>query len=71
VELLSFLTIGAAQGRSLVLFGNKIDIHAVLPWLLATLSLLIGIFWLRLEARAFRRVWDGLMLDLKPQRSVA
>jgi branched-chain amino acid transport system permease protein len=43
----------------------------VLPWLLATLSLVVGIFWLRLEARAFRRVWDGLMLDLKPQRSVA
>jgi branched-chain amino acid transport system permease protein len=71
VELLSFLTIGAAQGKSLVLFGNKIDIHAVLPWLAATLSLLTGIFWLRLEARAFKRVWDSLMLDLKPQRSVA
>jgi branched-chain amino acid transport system permease protein len=71
VELLSFLTIGAAQGRSLVLFGNKIDIHAVLPWLVATLSLLIGIFWLRREAQSFRRVWDGLMLELKPQRSVA
>ena len=71
VELLSFLTIGAAQGKSLVLFGNRIDIHAVLPWLVATLSLLIGIFWLRHEARGFRRVWDGLMLELKPQRSVA
>ena len=71
VELLSFLTIGAAQGKSLVLFGSKIDIHAVLPWLVATLSLLVGIFWLRLEARSFRRVWDGLMLELKPQRSMA
>ena len=71
VELLSFLTIGAAQGKSLVLFGNKIDIHAVRPWLVASLGLLIGIFWLRIEARAFRRVWDGLMLELKPQRSMA
>jgi branched-chain amino acid transport system permease protein len=71
VELLSFLTIGAAQGKSLVLFGSKIDIHAVLPWLVATLSLLVGILWLRFEARAFRRVWDGLMLDLKPQRNIA
>jgi branched-chain amino acid transport system permease protein len=69
--LLSFLTIGAAQGKSLVLFGNKIDIHAALPWLVATLSLLVGIFWLRREARSFRRVWDGLMLELKPQRSLA
>ena len=71
VELTSFLTIGAAQGKSLVLFGSKIDIHAMLPWLVAALSLLIGIFWLRHEARSFRRVWDGLMLELKPQRSIA
>jgi branched-chain amino acid transport system permease protein len=70
VELLSFLTIGAAQGKSLVLFGSKIDIHAILPWLVATLSLLVGIFWLRREAQAFRRVWEGLMLELKPQRSM-
>ena len=71
VELTSFLTIGAAQGKSLVLFGSRIDIHAVLPWLVATLSLLVGVFWLRREARSFRRVWDGLMVELKPQRSLA
>jgi branched-chain amino acid transport system permease protein len=71
VELMSFLTIGAAQGKLLVLFGYKIDVHATLPWLMATLSLLVGMFWLRREARSFRRVWDGLMLELKPQRSIA
>src|ERR1700721_1676482 len=64
VELLSFLTIGAAQGKSLVLFGSKIDIHAILPWLLAGIGLGGGGLWLRLEARSFRRVWQGLMLDL-------
>ncbi len=71
VELTSFLTIGAAQGKSLVLFGNKIDIHATLPWLLATVFLLGGGFWLRLEAQSFRRVWESLMADLKPQRSIS
>jgi branched-chain amino acid transport system permease protein len=71
VELTSFLTIGAAQGKSLVLFGNKIDIHATLPWLFATVFLLGGGFWLRLEAQSFRRVWEGLMADLKPQRSMS
>ena len=71
VELTSFLTIGAAQGKTLVLFGHKIDVHAVLPWLLATRRLLGGVAWLRSEARAFRRVWEGLMLELKPQRSAA
>jgi branched-chain amino acid transport system permease protein len=71
VELTSFLTIGAAQGKSLVLFGNKIDIHATLPWLFATVFLFGGGLWLRLEAQSFRRVWESLMADLKPQRSIS
>jgi branched-chain amino acid transport system permease protein len=71
VELTSFLTIGAAQGKALVLFGHRIDVHAVLPWLIATVCLLGGMFWLRIEARAFRRVWERLMIELKPQRSAA
>jgi branched-chain amino acid transport system permease protein len=70
VELTSFLTIGAAQGKTLILFGNKIDVHATLPWLLAVAGLLGGGFWLRLEARSFRHVWEALMIELAPQRSV-
>ena len=71
VELTSFLTIGAAQGRTLILFGHEIDVHAMLPWLLATVWLFGGGFWLHREARSFRQVWDGLMLKLNPQRSIA
>ena len=71
VELASFLTIGAAQGKVLVLFGNKIDEHAVLPWFIAFACLIAGTLWFSVEARAFRRVWDGLMLELKPERSAA
>src|SRR5882757_10882158 len=71
VELASFLTIGAAQGKTLVLFGSKIDVHAVLPWLAAFVCLLGGLFWFRIEAQSFGRVWDGLMSELKPQRSAA
>jgi branched-chain amino acid transport system permease protein len=71
VELTSFLTIGAAQGKTLVLFGNKIDVHAVLPWLLATVCLFGGGFWLRMEARSFRRTWEGLTIELKLERSAA
>jgi branched-chain amino acid transport system permease protein len=70
VELASFLTIGAAQGKTLVLFGNKIDIHAAQPWVFATLCLLVGIVWLRREARSFRRVWESLMIELQPKRSL-
>jgi branched-chain amino acid transport system permease protein len=71
VELASFLTIGAAQGKVLVLFGHKIDEHDVLPWLAALMCLAVGTFWFALEARSFRRVWDGLMSELKPERSAA
>lgn len=71
VELASFLTIGAAQGKVLILFGHKIDEHEMLPWLSAIGCLIVGTLWFNIEARAFRRVWDGLMLELKPQRSVA
>ena len=71
VELASFLTIGAAQGKVLVLFGRKIDEHEALPWLIAFACLIAGTFWFSVEARAFRQVWDKLMAELKPQRSVA
>jgi branched-chain amino acid transport system permease protein len=54
-----------------VLIGHKIDVHAALPWSVATVGLLGGIVWLRIEARSFRQVWEKLMIELKPQRSVA
>jgi len=64
VELISFLTIGAAQGRHMVLFGSPIDVASVLPWGAAAAMLLIGGAWLRHEARAFARTWDSLTGDL-------
>ena len=65
VELLSFLTIGAAQGKKLVLFGSAIDVQATLPWLISAFCLFGGGFWLRLEARSFHAVWESLTADLK------
>lgn len=64
VELISFQTIGAAQGKKLVLFGSAIDIHSATPWSVAIGCLLIGIPWLRIEAHGFRRHWDALTADL-------
>jgi branched-chain amino acid transport system permease protein len=66
VELASFLTIGAAQGKQLALFGSPIDVTAARPWLVAAVLLVGGGLWLRHEAAAFRRVWDALTADLKP-----
>ena len=63
VELLSFLTIGAAQGKKLVLFGDPIDVHATLPWVISIGSLLLGAVWLRFEAAGFHRVWESLTAE--------
>src|ERR1700754_4832753 len=65
VELASFLTIGAAQGKVLVLFGHKVDESDWRPWVAALAFLAGGMFWFSFEARAFRRVWDKLMAELK------
>ena len=68
VELLSFLTIGAAQGKKLVLLGHAIDVNAVQPWLVSGGSLLIGAVWLRVEAARVGRIWESLMADLMKRR---
>jgi branched-chain amino acid transport system permease protein len=61
VELLSFLTIGMAQGKHFVLFRHNIDVMTATPWLVALACLVGGAFWLLREAHAFKRVWDELM----------
>ena len=65
VELLSFLTIGAAQGKQLVLFGVRIDVTRSQPWLIASVLFFVGGVWLLREAKLFVRVWDGLTFELK------
>ena len=67
VELLSFLTIGAAQGKKLVLFGSTIDVHSAVPWAISTGCLVFGGAWLRFESKAFHRIWEDLTADLKPR----
>jgi branched-chain amino acid transport system permease protein len=66
VELLSFLTIGAAQGKKLALFGGTVDVHSALPWSISILCLVIGGIWLRVEAAGFHRIWESLTADLTP-----
>jgi branched-chain amino acid transport system permease protein len=61
VEMASFVTIGAEQGKSFKLGGaTHIDPFTLPPWLAAAAALVVAIVWLRLEARALGRVWDGL-----------
>lgn len=65
VELLSFLTIGAAQGKKLVLFGGQIDVDSPVPWGVAAMLLVVGAVWLRFEARAFHAVWESMTAEIK------
>jgi branched-chain amino acid transport system permease protein len=65
VELASFLTIGAAQGKHLVLFGHAIDAASAAPWIVSVVLLIAGGAWFWREARAFRIVWEALTAELK------
>ena len=61
VELASFTTIGAAQGKKFSIGGHLIDTTAPLPWVVALAALVLGGLWLRREARGFRQRWDALI----------
>jgi branched-chain amino acid transport system permease protein len=68
IELLSFLTIGAEQGKHLMLFGSPIAISSATPWAVATGLLVVGGVWLRKEAHSFARVWATVTDDLREAR---
>jgi branched-chain amino acid transport system permease protein len=65
VELLSFLTIGAEQGKKMILFGSAINVTSLVPWAIAAALLLFGGLWLRAEWRRFAHIWESLTEDLK------
>ncbi len=68
VELLSFLTIGAAQGKKLVLMGTAIDVSFSRPWLICAGLFLAGGVWLHFEAARVGRIWQTLTVDLMKRR---
>ncbi len=65
VELTSFTTIGAAQGKQFKIGAYPVDPRTLFPWALGAAALLLGGLWLRFESRAFRRKWDALIEDAK------
>ncbi len=64
VEMLSFATIGAAEGKTLDLFGFAPDVYTAMPWLLTLAGGAVGLVWLRQESRRFSVIWDDLMTGL-------
>jgi branched-chain amino acid transport system permease protein len=65
VELAQLATIGSAQNKSLVIGGQPVDPHGLVPWAIGAAMLLLGGLWLRREARFFRARWDALIEDAK------
>lgn len=65
VELCSFLTIGAAQGKSFTLSGLTIDPRRPSAWGIGALLLIAGGLAAWWEGRRFRAVWDALMEEIK------
>jgi hypothetical protein len=65
IELCSFLTIGASQGKTFVLAGTTIDPKSAVPWAIGALLLGGGGLWLWHEGRRARAVWDAVMEEIK------
>ena len=65
VELCSFLTIGAAQGKRFVVRGLAIDPRGAPPWIAAGLLLVGGGLWLRHAMHGFAQAWSAVTEDMK------
>jgi len=70
VELASFTTIGAAQGKKFSIGGHLIDTTTPTPWIIAVAALVLGGLWLRRESHFFRERWDAAMEGAKKQDAV-
>ena len=65
VELLSFISIGKAQGKTLGFLGRPVDEASVLTWVVAIGLFGGGALGLRWQGLKLRRVWSGLMDELR------
>jgi branched-chain amino acid transport system permease protein len=65
VELCSFLTIGAAQGKTFTLSRVTIEPRTPLPWAVAAVLLVGGGLWLRQAAGGFARAWHAVVDEIK------
>jgi branched-chain amino acid transport system permease protein len=65
IELCSFLTIGASQGKTFMLAGATIDPKSAVPWAIGALLLGGGGLWLWREGHRARAAWDAVMEEIK------
>jgi branched-chain amino acid transport system permease protein len=65
IELCSFLTIGAAQGKSFTLSHVTIDPRSAGPWAAAAVLLAGGGVWLRYAIGGFGAAWATVTEEIK------
>jgi branched-chain amino acid transport system permease protein len=65
VELCSFLTIGAAQGKTFTLSRITIEPRTPLPWAVAAVLLVGGGLWLRAAGGRFVAAWHAVIDEIK------
>jgi branched-chain amino acid transport system permease protein len=67
VELASFVTIGAHEGKVLHVFGGALDPASPWPWTIAASLLLIGAVIARGQGRAFAARWAAISEGIATQ----
>jgi len=67
VELASFNTIGASQGKEFSFFGQALDARSLTTWLGGFALLIVGGLWLRAESRTFARTFNALLEAAKTE----
>jgi branched-chain amino acid transport system permease protein len=65
VELCSFLTIGASQGKTFTLSRITIEPRTPLPWAVAAVLLVGGGLWLRAAGARFAVAWHAVTDEIK------
>ena len=70
VELASFTTIGASQGKEFKVVGYALDAGSPVPWICGAAILIVGGFWLKKASRGFASTWNALMEQAKREGGV-
>lgn len=70
VELASFTTIGASQGKEFRIAGVALQTGSPAPWAAGFILLLAGGWWLRAAFGGFAVTWNALMEEAKAKGAV-
>ena len=64
IEMLYHLTLDSANGSVMRLFGQQIDAHSPMPWLLAAFAVLVSWFGYRFTQPAYASAWSEVNAEI-------